>query len=214
MTGRRKLVVGLVGGMGSGKSRVAEEFARHGARVVSGDRLGHEALRQPEIRDRVVRRWGRRVLDDMGEVSRPRLGAIVFADPNELRELETIVFPWIERHLREEVAAAEREPEVNLVVLDAAILLEAGWDCVCDRLVYVHAPRDVRLRRLAGQRGWTAKEVEARENAQWPLTAKVSRADAAVDNTGPPDQLASQVGELLRRWGGREENDRRPPTSA
>src|SRR4051812_7441164 len=79
--GRKKLVVGLIGGMGSGKSRVATEFARHGGRVIAGDRLGHEALRQPEVRDEVVRRWGPGVLDESGDVSRPKLGARVFADP-------------------------------------------------------------------------------------------------------------------------------------
>src|SRR3954466_9621810 len=99
-------VIGLIGGIGSGKSRVAAEFVRHGARVVSGDQAGHEALRQPEIRSRVVERWGPEVLDEKGEINRRRLGAMVFADPTELRALEALVFPWIERRLRVEIDAA------------------------------------------------------------------------------------------------------------
>jgi dephospho-CoA kinase len=196
----QKPVVGLIGGIGSGKSLVAEAFRRHGARVISGDAAGHEALRQSEVRKQVVRRWGREVLGPDGEVQRRKLGAIVFADPNELRELEALVFPWIERRLRQQVEAAA-DASVSLVVLDAAVMLEAGWNKLCDRLVYVHAPRDARLRRLFERRGWTVKEVEARERAQRTLTEKATRADDAVDNSGPPEDVARQVENLLRRWG-------------
>jgi dephospho-CoA kinase len=196
-----KPVIGLIGGIGSGKSQVAAEFARHGAKIISGDRAGHDALRQPDIRDRVAQRWGRQVLDEQGEVQRPRLGAIVFADEAERRALEALVFPYIERRLREEVAAAQADPQVALVVLDAAIMLEAGWNRWCDKLVYVHAPRAVRLQRLAAQRGWTEKEVAARERAQMPLSEKISRADVVLDNSGPPEETAAQVADLLRRWG-------------
>jgi dephospho-CoA kinase len=196
-----KLVVGLIGGIGSGKSLVAAAMARHGARVVAGDRLGHEALLQPHLRDQVVRRWGRQVLDASGAVDRQKLGAIVFADPRERRALEALSFPWIEWRLGEEVAAAAADPGVPLIVVDAAILLEAGWNKWCDRIVYVHAPRHLRLQRVAGQRGWSAKEVEARERAQFSLTDKVRRAEVAVDNSGSPEETARQVDDLLRRWG-------------
>src|SRR3954470_996810 len=150
MPDSRTPVIGLIGGIGSGKSRVAAEFVRHGARVVSGDQAGHEALRQPELRSRVLERWGPEVLDEKGEINRRRLGAMVFADPAELRALEALVFPWIERRLRAEIDAAAHEG-VPLVVLDAAVMLEAGWDKVCDRIVYVHTPREQRLQRLAEQ---------------------------------------------------------------
>jgi dephospho-CoA kinase len=198
---RTKLVVGLVGGMGSGKSRVAEEFARRGARVISGDQLGHEALRRPKVRDSVVARWGREVLDARGQIDRGKLGAIVFRDLAELRALEAILFPQIERRIGEEVAAARADSAVPLIVLDAAVLFEAGWNKVCDRVVYVNAPRDVRLARLAEQRGWGAKEVEAREQAQLPLDEKARRADVSLDNSGPVEETARQIGRLLREWG-------------
>src|SRR6266851_7951856 len=100
-----RLVVGLIGAIGSGKSAVAAAFARHGAEVVSGDVAGHEALRQPEIRKQVVQRWGRDVLDDKGEINRRKLAAIVFNEPAERRALEALVFPWIEQRLRERIGA-------------------------------------------------------------------------------------------------------------
>ncbi len=196
-----KPVVGLIGGIGSGKSRVAEALARHGARIVSGDQFGHEALRQPDIIAQVTRRFGTGVLDEDGKVSRRRLGALVFADPAELRALEALVFPWIERNLESEIARGQADPKVALIVLDAAVLLEAGWNKYCNGVVYVHAPRAVRLARLAGQRGWSAKEVAARENAQMSLTEKVTRADYVVDNSGPPEQLETQIGRLLKQLG-------------
>jgi dephospho-CoA kinase len=200
-----KLVVGLIGGIGSGKSAVAAAFARRGARVVAGDALGHEALREPEVREHVVRRWGPQVLDEGGAVNRRRLAEIVFAPTPaadaERRALEALLFPRIERRLREEVAAAEADDRTRLVVLDAAVLLEAGWNKLCDRIVYVHAPRETRLRRLRDGRGWSVKEVEDRERVQLPLTDKVTRADDAVDNSGSPGQAQAQVDDLLRRWG-------------
>ena len=198
---RHKPVVGLIGGIGSGKSWVAEALARHGAYVVSGDQLGHEALRQPEILARVAQRFGAGVLDEEGKVNRRRLGALVFADPVGLRALEALVFPYIERGLEREIARAQVDPNVSLIVLDAAVLLEAGWNKHCNGVVYVHAPRAVRLARLAGQRRWSAKEVAARENAQMPLTEKVTRADYVVDNSGPPEQLEAQIGRLLDQLG-------------
>jgi dephospho-CoA kinase len=196
-----KPVVGLIGGIGSGKSRVAEAFARHGAFVISGDRLGHEALRQPDIIERVARQFGREVLDEQGKVNRRRLGALVFADPAQLRALEELVFPSIERRFAEEIALGQADAKAVLIVFDAAVLLEAGWNKRCDWVVYVHAPREVRLARLAGQRGWSAKEVAAREKAQMSLTEKVTRADYVVDNSGSAQELESQIISLLRQWG-------------
>jgi dephospho-CoA kinase len=200
-----KPVIGLVGGIGSGKSTVAAAFAGHGGRVIVADELGHEALRQPEIKTKVVARWGRDVLDGDGEVDRRKIARIVFAKENasgdELRALESMVFPYIGRRIHEEIHKAEADPTIRLLVLDAAVMLEAGWNNACDRLVYVHTPRPERLRRLQVGRGWSPKEVEDREAAQLSLTEKVTRADRVVDNSGSPDAVAAQVETLLSQWG-------------
>jgi dephospho-CoA kinase len=193
----KKPVIGLIGGVGAGKSLVSAALARQGGRVVAGDPLGHEALREPAIRKMVVARWGSKVLRD-GEIDRGKLGAIVFADPDSRRALEAIVQPWIVERLRTEIATAQTDPAVLFVVLDAAVMLEAGWNGACDLLVYVHAPRPVRLARVAEQRGWSPADVSAREQAQLTLTEKASRADVAVDNSGSPEALERQLEQLLK----------------
>jgi dephospho-CoA kinase len=195
--GTRKPVVGLVGGIGSGKSTVAEEFRRRGGHLIAADPLGHAALREPAIRAAVVRRWGPEVLGADGEIDRKALAGVVFSDAASRKELEALVFPWIEDRVREEVHAADADPSVRFLLLDAAVMLEAGWNNACDWLVYVHVPRTVRLERLAARRGWSESELEARERAQMPLTEKAARADFQIDNSGPPEALGPQVDHVV-----------------
>jgi dephospho-CoA kinase len=197
----KKPIIGLIGGIGSGKSLISAEFARHGGKVVSGDQAGHEALRQPEIRDAVIARFGQEIIGTDGEIERRKLGRIVFGDIAQRKALELLVFPYIERRLREEIAEAQADPKVAFVVLDAAIMLEAGWNNVCDWIVYSDVPRDIRLHRLQQQRGWSEKEVTAREAAQMPLTEKKTRADFVIDNAGTAEQTAAQVKRLLQQLG-------------
>jgi dephospho-CoA kinase len=192
-----KRVIGLIGGMGSGKSRVAAEMAQRGGRVISGDLLGHEALEQPEIRRLVEERWGKTIVGKDGKIDRSDLGRIVFGNPHEREQLEKIVFPWIEGRIRQEIERAERDCDVTFVVLDAAIMLEAGWNKFCDRLVFVEAPREVRLERLAAQRGWKSEEVTARERAQVPLDKKREQADEIVVNAGSSEELTRQIDALM-----------------
>jgi dephospho-CoA kinase len=194
-----KWVVGLVGGIGSGKSLVAKLLAERGGRIVSGDEAGHEALRQPEIRLRVVERFGPGILDPSGEIARRKLAGIVFSNEQARKDLEAIVFPWIERELENQIERARAEPDVRFVIVDAAVMLEAGWDHGCNRLIYINVPREVRLRRLA-ERGWELSQIEAREKAQWPLEEKASRADAIIDNGGDRAETSRQVEALVGKW--------------
>ena len=134
-------------------------------------------------------------------MDRRKLGGIVFADPRERKVLEALVFPWIKRRIGEEIAQAQSDPSVKFMVLDAAIMLEADWAEACDRLIFVDAPREQRLQRLADERGWNAQEVDKREESQWPLSEKQKRADWTLDNSGSPEELARQVQDLLKQWG-------------
>jgi dephospho-CoA kinase len=201
LAGHRKPVLGLVGGIGAGKSTVADALARHGGQVVAADPLGHEALEHPDIRAKVVDVWGNRdILTLQGNIDRKKLGRIVFPSPVERSRLEHLVHPYIERRLREEIDKAQVDPAARFVVLDAAIMLEAGWDGTCDKLIFVDAPRPVRLARVQSQRGWTDADLANREAVQMPADKKKERADAVIDNGGPPAATTAQVEELVRSW--------------
>ena len=195
-----KPVIGLVGGIGAGKSAAATAFARRGGAVIDADRLGHAVLELPAVKTALVERWGERVLKPDGGVDRRTVAGIVFADPAERRALEAVVFPPITAAARERIAAARTDPGVRFVVLDAPTLLEAGWGELADRLVYVDAPRPVRLARVAG-RGWSGADLAAREAAQMPAAEKRARCDAVLANDGTTDELQGRVDRLLAGWG-------------
>jgi dephospho-CoA kinase len=199
-------VVGLVGGVGSGKSRVASLLAARGATVINADTVGHELLGEPEIRARIVERFGTDVLEPPGaadatppRIDRRALAAIVFADPSARHALETILHPVMRARFLATIDQLARQPQFALIVLDAAILLEAGWDDLCDRIVFVDAPWPERLRRVAETRGWSDSTFEARERAQWSADRKRHRADAILTNDSSPDRLEREVDRLVAR---------------
>jgi dephospho-CoA kinase len=192
------LVIGILGGVASGKSLVSGELARLGAGVLDADRAGHEVLRMPAIAAAARRRWGEEIFAADGQIDRKRLAGIVFSPPPEgsrqRKYLEELTHPEIGRLLGQQ---ARRMSESGTVaaILDAPLLLEAGWDKFCGRLIYVDAPRELRLQRALA-RGWSEKEFAVRESVQEDLESKRGRADAVVDNSGSPEQTRDQVQRL------------------
>jgi dephospho-CoA kinase len=193
-------VVGLIGAIGGGKSTVARLLAARGGFVIDADALGHEALRQPVIVRQVVDRWGEGVRKPDGSLDRRAIGRIVFPNPKERSALEAMVFPYIRERTNEEIARGTADPAARFVVLDAAVLLEAGWNNAVDKIVYIDAPRQLRLQRLAARSGWTDAELTAREAAQWPAEKKIARADAVVVNDASTAELEERVDRLLTEW--------------
>jgi dephospho-CoA kinase len=196
-----KPTIGLIGGIGAGKTTAALLLAARGGRIVNADAIGHEALEQPDIRAAVAARWGQGAFAPDGKPDRRAIARIVFADSHERGALEGMVFPYIRDRVNSEILRAQGEPACRFVVLDAAVMLEAGWEQVCDRIVYVDAPRPARLARLAAGRGWTDEQLAAREAAQWPAADKMKRANAVAVNDGEPGQLQLQIDRLLEEWG-------------
>lgn len=195
-----KPVLGLIGAIGAGKSTVARLLAERGGAVVDADRLGHEVLDEPSVKAELVTRWGAGVLKPDGTANRRAIGDIVFRSPAERATLEAIVFPRIHARESELFAQADADPAAHFVVLDAAVLLEAGHEARCAKLLFVDAPRELRLERLRERSGWGADELDRREAAQWPLAVKRLRADAVLDNDGTPEVLATRLDDILRRW--------------
>ena len=194
------ILIGILGGVASGKSEVSSRLRSLGAAVLDADRVGHAVLREAEVRQAVQRRWGEAVLDASGEIDRRKVAEIVFAAAPESRAeltfLEQLTHPLIGQRLQEQLAELHREG-VRAAVLDAPVMLKAGWDRLCQRIVFVDAPRDVRLAR-ARQRGWTEADFAAREAAQESLETKRSRADVTLDNSLTRQHLYTQVDRFWR----------------
>lgn len=188
-------ILGLIGGIACGKSAVAAGLARRGAVVFNADQLAHQAIQGPDVRDSIVGRWGGGILDADGRVSRPAVAKIVFAkSPNAAAErqfLEQLVHPGIRRRIE---AGIRQLPDAAIpaVVIDAALLLEAGWSEVCSMIVFVDCPRDERVQR-ALSRGWSAEEFARREAAQAPIEEKRRAASYVIDNSGTLDELDAQI---------------------
>jgi len=187
--------IGLIGGVACGKSAVADALARRGAVVLKGDEFGHQVLAEPEVRDTLVGRWGRGILTADGRIDRPAVARIVFASTaagaSERVYLEQLTHPRI----RERMEAAIRQlPDASVpaIVIDAALLIEAGWSGICTAIAFVDCPRDERLRR-AKTRGWSEEDFSRREAAQLPIEEKRRRASHVIDNSGSLADLDDEV---------------------
>jgi dephospho-CoA kinase len=188
-------IIGILGGVASGKSTVARQFARLGAGVLDADQAGHRALRLPQVEAAIRQRWGEAVFGPDGHIDRERLAQIVFAAGPEAQAnrkyLEQLTHPEISRLLKQQAEALAAAGTV-VAVLDAALLREAGWDAQCEKIVFVEAPREVRLARAAA-RGWREEDFAAREGAQGSLDQKRADADVVIDNSGSPERTQAQV---------------------
>ncbi len=191
------LLVGLTGGIGTGKSTVARMLAERGAVVVDADELAREAVAPGTPgHARVVERFGTSVLGPEGGIDRRALAEVVFSDPAARRDLEAIVHPEVFRRLAE-VAEGYRDTD-RVVVFDAPLIVETGQARAFDVLVVVTAPEEAQIRRLAADRGMAEEEVRARLAAQLPAADKAAAADVVLDNAGSLAELEARVDRL---WG-------------
>ena len=193
-------VIGLLGGIGAGKSLIASQFAQLGCAVVDADGIAHLLLTEAPIQEAIRRRFGDAVFEPSGAVSRQALGKQVFASRADLQILEGIVHPELWRRVRKAVAKA-RMKDVPAVVLDAALILEKKLDTLCNIMVYISAPEDVRLERARKARGWDPPEVARREASQISLKTKQARADYIIDNRTSPEHALQQIRGILLRIG-------------
>ena len=194
-----KPVIGLVGGIGAGKSAAAAEFARLGCLLIDADAIGHALLGDAAVADAIRSRWGREVFGPGGQVDRKALGEIVFADAQELAALNEILHPRIRRRMHHRIAAARRDVAVPVVVVDAAVLLEAGWDDLCTHLVFVRATDEQRARRVRADRQWDRRTWRQREKSQFSLDRKAQSCDHTLDSSGSASHLNEQVHRLFHR---------------
>lgn len=224
--------MGVIGGIGSGKSAVARRLqSLRPVAVIDGDQFGHQVLNLPNVQERILQRFGPAVFEERrlgtparpedqtgspsqkdgqecpsyGTISRSALGRVVFgsdaAAQDARRDLEAIVHPEIRSLIERQISELRRQANVEAIVLDAAVLLEAGWNDLCDVVVFIDTPQADRIARVQAGRGWSAEELAKREASQWPLPRKRAAADAVLDNSNDVDHAARQLEQVIQNFG-------------
>ena len=192
-----KPIIGLAGGIGSGKSTVARLFGEMGGLVLSADEHVREAYSDPAVRSTLRSWWGDAVFDSSGEVDRKVLGRMVFENPEAKRRLEAYIHPIVAQKRQQAMEAAAGDAQVLIYVWDIPLLYEVGLDRDCDAVVFVDSPFEERLKRVKASRGWDEAELLRREKLQLPLDNKRRMSNYIVQNTADVGFARRQVQDVL-----------------
>ena len=193
------MIVGITGGMGSGKSSFARELEELGAKRIDADRVGHQVIDRPEILRDLLAAFGEDLVNPAGKLNRRELGRRAFADEASCTRLNQIVHPPLEKELKNHIDRARNRGSENVVVVDAALIFEWGDLQLFDLIVVVDAKEELRIERLI--RGGMISEAEVRRRmaCQMPVEEKTARADWVVDNNGSLQDLRREAENLWPR---------------
>lgn len=194
-----KPIIGITGGIGSGKSTVAGMFGEIGCLVISSDEQVQQVYRDPNVISELVRWWGAGILQRDGQLNKREIADRIFADPDQRKRLEELLHPRVANLRDQRMAEAGDDPQVRAIIWDTPLLFETGLRNKCDAVVFVASSPQQRLERVGKSRGWDAVELGRREISQWPLDKKREISDYIVDNTADPDYVRGQVREVLFR---------------
>jgi dephospho-CoA kinase len=187
------IIIGLTGGIGTGKSEAARILQGLGAVIINADQVGHEAYTpHSETWQEVVKAFGEGILQPSGEIDRRKLGGIVFSDPEQLARLNRIMHPRMAKMVAERIKElAERDTSV--VVVEAAILFEAGWDSLVDEVWSTDSPEELVIQRLQARNGMSEEEATKRIGVQMPAEERRKRSDVVLDNSGEVADLERTI---------------------
>lgn len=199
------LVIGVCGGIASGKSVVTHHLEQLGAAVIHADQIGHAVLKDPEVIDLLLKHFGNEIRspDNQAQLSRSAIATKVFGDSpiakSNLQFLESVTHPRIRQIIRSQLQQLRQAtPPPSVIVLDVPLLFESGWHSECDEIVFVETPWNQRLQR-ARQRGWTEEQLMAREEAQMPVHEKEKRSSVTLQNTGTLSDFQNQITHWFRQ---------------
>lgn len=197
MANGKLIVLGLYGGVGSGKSTVATLFQEMGAKVIDADRLAHDCLEQSSVRDSIAAAFGPQMVTPNCEVDRKELARVIFGDEQKRQLLNGIIHPEVRRLILARLTALRDQDHALLVVLDVPLLMEGGLHALCDKHLFVDAPIEARRERVRRVRGWDAGELERREKTQESIDAKRDLADYKIINDGLLEPVRARVRALF-----------------
>lgn len=192
-------VLGLTGGIATGKSTADAFFIKHKIPVIDSDQIAHHIYDQGKPAYRaLISEYGNNILDNKKEINRKKLGEIVFSDEEKLQELDSLTHPLICQEINDAINSYEDE-KVPIVVLDAPVLYEAHNENVCDAVLVISLPEEIQVKRLMARNNYSKEEALERIRAQMPLQEKVHKANYVIENTGTIKELEEQLDKLLNR---------------
>ncbi len=192
-------VIGLTGGISSGKSTVSNYLREQGAAIIDADQVARELVEPGQAAyQEIVQFFGEQILDPHGELDRGRLGQIVFAKPEARQQLNQMTHPKVKQKTREILTELAKDPSVRLAVVDAPLLIEASMTSLVDQVWLLEVDEETQVSRLIERDGLTATDARRRIASQMPLAEKKQRADKIIDNNGSFPETVKQVQYLLR----------------
>jgi len=191
-----KPIIGIVGGIGSGKSFISSIFKDLGCGVIDSDSQARWALEQPEVQRAIRESFGEKVFNSGTDINRKALADQIFTDKNKKQRLEAIVHPVMGAERNVQTDKMLLDPAIKAIIWDAPLLFEAGLDRQCDAVIYVDAPLPVRIARVQ-KRGWSAAELEKREKSQLSLDKKRELADYIVNNGDDAEISRSRIQQVF-----------------
>ena len=186
-------MIGILGGMYSGKSTVAAELAKLGCAVIDADSISHQLLEEKDVLKKIVRVFGKEILDKKGKIDRSALANRVFGDPAKLATLTAILHPLVMTRVEQLIKQCDTQPAVRAIALDIPLLVEVGWEKHCDHLIFVDCAPPLRLERAKKTGVFEADQLKIRENLQISLDKKKRIADNIVDNNSDLSGLSKQI---------------------
>jgi dephospho-CoA kinase len=191
-----KPIIGILGGIASGKSTVAKAFAQLGCQVIDADAIAHELLDNAPIKEKIVAFFGREILDSTAKIDHKKLADIVFSDPEKLSFLNGVLHPAVLDRAEAMIELFSRQDQTKAIVLDMPLLVEVGWAERCDRLIYVDCSQKTKDKR-AKKAGLDKNQLKIRENFQISLDNKADLSDNTIENNSDFSALVRQVADIF-----------------
>ncbi len=190
---KKKLIVGILGGIGSGKSTVAAEFAKLGCAVINADKIAHELLLNEDIRQQLIDAFGEGIAEKNGLINHTELADTVFSSDKNVARINDIIHPLVFDRTNKLIEQYNGQEKTQLIVLDAPLLVEAGWAQMCDKLVFIDCDPEIRGRRAGKKVPGGENQLKKREKFQISLDTKAKLAHYRICNNSGLSDLADQV---------------------